>query len=64
MGLLITTYAKLVNVWKTSGKAGDHWVNRVCRKIPVTIDNISIDNDIAISDHLKVYLHILIRVNN
>ena len=26
MGLLITTYANLVNVWKTSGEAGDQWV--------------------------------------
>ena len=26
MGLLITTYANLVNVWKTSGEAGNHWV--------------------------------------
>ena len=26
MGLLIKTYANLVNVWKTSGEAGDQWV--------------------------------------
>ena len=26
MGLLITTYANLVNVWKTSGEGGDQWV--------------------------------------
>ena len=26
MGLLITTYANLVNVWKTSREAGDQWV--------------------------------------
>ena len=29
MGLLITTYANLVNVWKTSGKAGKQRVNTV-----------------------------------
>ena len=27
MGLLITTYANLVNVWKTSGEAGKQRVN-------------------------------------
>ena len=29
MGLLITTYANLVNVWKTSWEAGDQWVNQL-----------------------------------
>ena len=28
MGLLITTYANLVNVWKTSGKAGKQRVKK------------------------------------
>ena len=32
MGLLITTYANLVNVWKTSGEAGDQRVKKIVRK--------------------------------
>ena len=32
MGLLMTTYANLVNVWKTSGKAGQQRVNEFIYK--------------------------------
>ena len=46
MGLLIMTYANLVNVWKTSGEAGKQRVK--CLSITVTSFKAGFHEDISL----------------